>query len=211
MAFILLTSIHFAAGASSGLLPPSDQRPKKKRSLIFSLHHQTTVGVTFSKSTVHYSQNLAPYKCQRVKEAYALEIQNSEHKGLIYTDASRCQWSAEEKWSSTLLRDPQHICSRWWQHVVQHVLIHIWEMMNCFKGNIVMGLQQYCSGGSLVFRVIKLMHHWLKWGVKSILLTEFSKTELAPVLPLIMFLKWIFSHIMMLFCGAIILFCVFWY
>lgn len=112
VAFILLTSIHFAAGASSGLLPPSDQRPKKKRSLIFSLHHQTTVGVTFSKSTVHYSQNLAPYKCQRVKEAYALEIQNSEHKGLIYTDASRCQWSAEEKWSSTLLRDPQHICSR---------------------------------------------------------------------------------------------------
>lgn len=93
----------------------------------------------------------------------------------------------------------------------QHVLIHIWEMMNCFKGDIVMGLQQYCSGGSLVFRVIKLMHHWLKSGVKSILLTEFSKTELAPVLPLIMFLKWIFSHIMMLFCGAIILFCVFWY
>lgn len=68
--FIRPTSTYFAGGAPGGPFP---LQPKKKTDRL----HKTAVGATFSyaKTTVHYSKDLAPHKCQSEKQADAVTKQ----------------------------------------------------------------------------------------------------------------------------------------
>lgn len=71
MAFIRLTSMYSAAGASGGLFPSTDRDQKKLQFPDFL--HQTAAGVTFSyaKTTVHYSK-VWPYTNVKVRNRHML-------------------------------------------------------------------------------------------------------------------------------------------
>lgn len=60
------------------------------------LHHQTAVGVTFSYAKNHCAlfKNLAPYKCQSEKQAYAVTKENRKTLFIRRGLQSRCECSS---------------------------------------------------------------------------------------------------------------------
>lgn len=93
MAFIKLTSMYSAAGASGGLFYFTDQDQKKHQ--FPDLLHQTAVGVTFSnaKTTVHYSK-VWPYTNVKVRNKHMMLWNRTRREDretlLVWGFLSRC-------------------------------------------------------------------------------------------------------------------------
>lgn len=95
MAFIRLTSMYFCCRSPWwSVFPFTDQDQQKPP--FPDLHHQTAVGVTFSYAKNHSAlfKNLAPYKCQSEKQAYAVTKENRKTLFIRRGSQSRCECSS---------------------------------------------------------------------------------------------------------------------